>query len=134
MDLATDIQKIEEGWNAGQYISGRADRIRSHVKAGAMKRAEELAFEIDCLQEADRKQSGFGEKYNPTDKDEWQLTAGAWAELLIHAYRMNRKFFVPVGGSVDEALREARRVKFDDCLTVCDIEPVYPVRMSVAAE
>ncbi len=55
MGLATDIQKIEEGWSAAQYIVGRADRMRS-------------------------------------------------------------------------------RVKFEDCLTVFDIEPVYPTRMLAAVE
>ncbi|MEM1390948.1 MAG: hypothetical protein AAGG45_07685 [Pseudomonadota bacterium] len=134
MGIQSDIEKIEAGWSARQYIVDRASRIRSLVKAGALKRAEELAFEIVCLQEADQNRIGVYDTTCPADQDEWQLTAGAWAEQLIHAHRMNRSFFVPVGASVDEVLREAKRVKFNNRLTFCDIEPVYPTRVRMVAE
>lgn len=133
--LKWDLDLIAEGWNAQRAVQTRAVLMRNHIEAGNICRAEEYAVEIDQLQAAEAVSLGMAIHECPSHMEEWTLALLPWVNILIGGgYRRERIFWETIGATEGQVLAHAQNVFSNRWIGIQDVSPVYPARMSMAAE
>lgn len=118
-NLATDLTNIRLGYTAQTAVSQRAAQILAVEEDS--EQAYELALEIDQLQEAEADNRGFGLRTGKADQEEWLLGRHVWAGMAIHAFRLERAFWMDRGATVEQAAAEARRIFREDFIGAADV-------------
>jgi hypothetical protein len=132
---------VDRGYNLHHEIALRGSAIRSHIRHGNMRRAEELAFEVDEIQDAvmrrgvfpaylaemERKQAGRRQYVLPL---EW------WANHIVQASLVSRYFraFPGDADTLSNAVAQAMRCNGIGMEDALHIRPRDPGFARVAAE
>lgn len=115
-------------------IPGRAAAALSHFNSGNYARAEELACEVDALQNAgiawkkarapkDVRHLFPDIDAAPEGEETWKLSIGIWANIAVHGYSVTRYFTMPFGVTLGEASLRASRL-FRVYVSDRDVEPL----------
>lgn len=127
--LTEALALIPAGWSPRYEITDRAVLMREHARAGNAHRAEEYAAEIATIQRAyDEHRTAIYGAWRPRTMpswavSEWQLTPGAWAELLIHGWKVQRGIWAAEGWAAANVAGEAHRVWPEHHFTAADVMP-----------
>jgi hypothetical protein len=98
-------------------IQDLAFAMRGHVLAGNVRRAEELADQIEALQ-------GNRPGDIPAWAELWRVTPKGWMGTFPHAYLVPRTFYAPHGSDNDDAARYACHSFRRGDITADDVELV----------
>ncbi len=131
--LQEALAEIAAGWNGRYEITDRARVMAAHARAGNLHRAEEYAAEIDKLQAAEDRR---GCTRPPAPRPEWatcewKLGYTAWAEILVHGWRCQRRLWASDTCTAADVVSRARYRFSEAWMTEADVIP--PTAQAVAA-
>lgn len=115
-DLDSDIAHVQLGWNAREPITARAKAIMAGHPL-----ADDLADEIDELQEVESEMLGDQPASDLKGMERWSLTIEKWAPMLPMSFRRGRSFWMPFDSTEAQAVASAQAIFPGDSIQFGDV-------------
>jgi hypothetical protein len=115
-DLKSDIAHIQLGWNARAPIAARAEAIMNGHPL-----SEDLADEIDDLQEVESEMLGAQPASDLKGMERWSLSLEKWAPMLPMSFRRGRSFWMPINSTKAQAVASAQAIFPGDSIQLGDV-------------
>lgn len=132
-NFETDLTNIQMGWDAKAAVQSRASQILQMDEDS--EEAYDLSLDAENLQEAEAISFDLGWREGEAGQEEWLLRRHVWATIAIHAYRVRRSFWMPIGSTAEQAAEEARRIYHKRHIAAGDVSCAGPsLNFQMAAE